>query len=110
MQGWKEVLFSPLTLCWKSEEQRNGREMEPEPWRSSHPLKEPSNLGPYLCARKTVAALCPVDGRQKCQNISLLICSTLPGLNTDNHIRPRSLDPGLVPSFTKVCRNQDLAI
>lgn len=77
---------------------------------SSHPLKGPSDLGPYLHIGKVVAALCPVDARQKHQNISVLICSTLPDLNTDNHTKSQSLDRDLILSFTNFRRNQDLAV
>lgn len=108
MQGVKEVLFSPFNLRWKSEEQISARGVEVKPWMSSHPLK--SNVSPYLCFRKTVAALCPVDTGQKHQNVSVLICSTLPDLNTDNHVKSWSLDPDLTLSFAKACRNQDLAV
>jgi len=84
--------------------------MELEPWTSTHPLKDPSNLGPYLCIGKTVAALCPVDAKQKHRSISVLICSTLPDLSTHNHGKSQNLDPDSILSFTEVCRNQGLAI
>lgn len=84
--------------------------MELEPWMSSRPLKDPSNLGPYLRIAKIVAALCPMDARQKYQNISVLICSTLPDLNTDNHAKSQSLDQDLTLSSTNFRRNQDLAV
>lgn len=108
MQVGKELLFSPFNLCGKSEEQISAREVELEPWMSSHPLNR--NTGPNLCFRKIVAALCPVDAGQKHQNVSVLICSTLSDLNTDNHVQLRSLDPDLILSFTKACKNQDLAV
>lgn len=105
----KELLFSPLSLCWKSEDQRNAREMELEPWMSSHSLKDSINLGLYLCIGRAVAVLCPLDARQKHQNILVPIGSILPDLNTRIHIKSQSLDADLIPSFTDVCRNQDLA-
>lgn len=84
--------------------------MELEPWMTSYPLKDTSPLSPHVCIEKAVAALCPMDARQKYQNISLLLSNTGPDLNAESHIKSQNLNPDLILNFTKVCRNQDLAV
>lgn len=77
---------------------------------TSCPLKDTSPLGLHLCIGNAVVALCPVDAREKYQNISLLLSNTGCDLNAESHVKSRYLTPDLILSFTKVCGNQDLAV
>lgn len=108
IQGRKELLFSPFNLWWKSGEWRKTRENGTGALYDQLSSEGHQPLGSHLCIGKAAEALCPVDARQK--NISLLLSNTGPDLSAESHVKSQNLNPDLLLSFAKVCRNQDLAV
>lgn len=86
-RGGKRCYFH-LSVFGRSQRNRGilGKK-ELDPWMTSCPLKDTNPLGPHLCIGKAVVALCPMDARQKYQNISLLLSKTAPDMNAGSHVK-----------------------